>query len=111
VKADPENPAAWVNLAYAVRRAESILTAEAILLKARALHPENALIAFNLACYASVAGDMEEAKARLQHAIDLDNVRRRPSSAVGLDRSDFLIYGRDHSPIWSRCSHWRKSPR
>jgi Flp pilus assembly protein TadD len=67
VKADPENPAAWINLAYAVRRAENIEAAEAILLKARALHPKSALIAFNLACYASVAGHMEEAKAR--HAI------------------------------------------
>jgi hypothetical protein len=42
------------------------------LLKARTLHPKSALIAFNLACYASVAGHMEEAKERLQHAIDLD---------------------------------------
>jgi hypothetical protein len=29
------------------------------------------MIAFDLACYASVAGRMEEAKARLRHAIDL----------------------------------------
>ena len=72
VKVDPNNPAAWINLAYAVRRAENIQESEAILLKARALHPESALIAFNLACYASVAGDMDEAKARLQHAIHLD---------------------------------------
>jgi Flp pilus assembly protein TadD len=72
VKADPGNPAAWINLAYAVGRTESIEQAEAILLKARALRPKSALIAFNLACYASVAGHMEEAKARLQHAIDLD---------------------------------------
>ena len=70
VKADPKNPAAWINLAYAVRRAESIEHAEAILLKARALHPENALIAFNLACYASAVGHMEKAKARLQEAIE-----------------------------------------
>jgi predicted Zn-dependent protease len=28
VKADPENPAAWINLAYAVRRAENIQAAE-----------------------------------------------------------------------------------
>jgi predicted Zn-dependent protease len=46
VKADPENPAAWINLAYAVRRAENIQESEAILLKARALHPESALICF-----------------------------------------------------------------
>jgi hypothetical protein len=60
---------------------------------------------------------MEEAKARLQHAIDLDNDIRR----LALDDEDlqpcgtgplgFLaLRGGDHSPIWSRCSHWRKSP-
>jgi tetratricopeptide (TPR) repeat protein len=68
----PGNPTAWINLAYAVRRAENIEQAEAILLKARKLNPKSALIIFNLACYASVAGHMEEAKARLQGAIDLD---------------------------------------
>jgi hypothetical protein len=30
------------------------------------------MIAFNLACYASVTGRMEQAKERLRHAIDLD---------------------------------------
>jgi Flp pilus assembly protein TadD len=89
VKVDPENPAAWINLAYAVRRAESIEPAEAILLKARALHPENALIAFNLACYASVTGCMEEAKVRLRQAIDLDNDIRR----LALDDDDLR-------PLW-----------
>jgi Flp pilus assembly protein TadD len=84
VKADSENPVAWINLAYAVRRAESIEQAEAILLKARTLHPENALVAFNLACYASVVGHMEEAKARLQHAIELDKDLRR----LALDDED-----------------------
>ena len=38
--------------------------AEAILLKARAKHPKVAVIAFNLACYASITGRMEEAKRR-----------------------------------------------
>jgi predicted Zn-dependent protease len=33
VKADPGNPAAWINLAYAVRRAENTQQAEAILLR------------------------------------------------------------------------------
>ena len=89
VKADPGNPAAWINLAYAVRRAESIEKAEAILLRARALHPESAVIAFNLACYASVAGHMEEAKASLQHAINLDKEIRR----LALDDEDLR-------PLW-----------
>ena len=72
VKVEPENAGWWINLAYAVRRIESVEKAEAILLRAQAIHPKVAMIAFNLACYASVTGRMEEAKARLRHAIDLD---------------------------------------
>jgi hypothetical protein len=34
------------------------------------------MIAFNLACYASVTGRMEEAKERLRNAIDLCERRR-----------------------------------
>jgi hypothetical protein len=30
------------------------------------------MIAFNLACYASVTGRIEKAKERLRHAIDFD---------------------------------------
>jgi Flp pilus assembly protein TadD len=84
VKTDPDNPSAWINLAYSVRRAESIERAEEILLKARDLHPKSALIVFYLACYASVAGRMEEAKGRLRHAINLDKDIRR----LALDDKD-----------------------
>jgi Flp pilus assembly protein TadD len=80
VKVEPENEAWWINLAYSVRRNEGVEKAEAILLRGQAIHPKNALIAFSLACYASVAGRMEEAKARLRHAIDLDNGIRKLAS-------------------------------
>ena len=89
VKVDPENPGAWINLAYSVRRAENIEQAEAVLLKARALHPKDASIAFNLSCYASVTGRMEEAKVRLRQAIDLDKDIR----LVALDDEDLR-------PLW-----------
>ena len=63
VKVDPETARWWISLAYAVRRTECVENAEAILLRAQAIHPKVAMIAFNLACYASVAGGMEEAKS------------------------------------------------
>ena len=92
VKVEPENEAWWINLAYSVRRSEGIEQAEAILLRAQAIHPKVAMIAFNVACYASVTGRMEEAKDRLRHAIDLDKdvrklaiERRRSEAIVGLD--------------------------
>jgi Flp pilus assembly protein TadD len=89
VKVEPEEVGWWISLAYATRRCESIEEAEKILMRARELHHDNVLIEFNLACYASVAGHMEEAKARLQQAIDLDNDIRR----LALDDEDLR-------PIW-----------
>ena len=72
MEVQPENEAWWINLAYSVRQIEGVEKAEPILLRAQAIHPKVAMIAFNLACYASVTGRMKEAKERLQHAIDLD---------------------------------------
>ena len=77
VKVDPGTAGWWISLAYAIRRSESIEKAETILLRAQAIHPKVAMIAFNLACYASVAGLMEEAKERLRHAIELDKEARK----------------------------------
>jgi hypothetical protein len=59
VKVEPEEAGWWINLAYATRRCESIEKAETILLRARELHHNNALIEFNLACYASVTAISE----------------------------------------------------
>jgi Flp pilus assembly protein TadD len=73
---EPENAAWWVNLAYAIRRAESIDTAQGVLLQAQKLHPNNATIVFNLSCYACVSGQIEQAKTFLKHAMALDsNIR------------------------------------
>ena len=94
VKVEPENAGWWISLAYAVRRAESVDKAEAILLRAQAIHPKVAMIAFNLACYASVAGRFEEAKTRLQHAIELDKEIR----GLALDDEDLR-------PLWDWIAH------
>jgi Flp pilus assembly protein TadD len=72
VKVEPQTAGWWISLAYALRRTESVEKAEANLLQAQAIHPKVAMIAFNLACYASVTGRMEVAKEHLRHAIDLD---------------------------------------
>jgi Flp pilus assembly protein TadD len=77
VKVEPENEAWWIGLAYSIRRSEGVEKAEAILLRAQAIHPKVAMIVFNLACYASVTGRMEEAKKRLRDAIALDKDIRR----------------------------------
>ena len=89
VKVEPENEAWWINLAYSVRRSEGIQQAEAILQRAQAIHPKVAMIAFNLACYASVTGRMEDAKERLRDAIELDKDVRK----LALDDEDLR-------PLW-----------
>jgi hypothetical protein len=58
-------------------------------MRARAIHPKVAMIAFNLACYANVTGRMEEAKERPRHAIDLDKDIR----GLALDDDDL-------KPLW-----------
>jgi Flp pilus assembly protein TadD len=77
------------SLAYALRRTESVEKAEAILLRAQAIHPQVAMIAFNLACYASVTGRIEDAKERLRNAIELDKDVR----ILALDDEDLR-------PLW-----------
>jgi Flp pilus assembly protein TadD len=89
VKVEPENEAWWISFAYSIRRSESLEKAEAILLRARAIHPKVAMIAFNLACYASVTGRMEEAKEQLPRAIDLDKDMRK-----------LAIEDEDLKPLW-----------
>lgn len=71
LKVEPENVSWWINLAYATRRSEGVEKAEIILLKASELYHDNALIEFNLACYASALGRLDDAKDRLQRAIQL----------------------------------------
>ena len=89
VKVEPEKAGWWISLAYAVRRTESVQKAEAILLRAQAVHPKVAMIAFNLACYASVTGRMEQAKERLRHAIELDREARK-----------LALRDEDLKPLW-----------
>jgi Tfp pilus assembly protein PilF len=87
VKVEPETW--WISLAYSVRRVEGVEKAEAILLRAQSIHPKVAMIAFSLACYASVRGRMEEAKERLQRAVKLDKDIR----GLALDDEDL-------KPLW-----------
>ncbi len=62
----------WIWLAYATRRCHSIMAAEKILLDASQLHAGEAMIHFNLACYAAQTDRISLARARLSEAIRLD---------------------------------------
>ena len=86
---EPDNPHWSVSWAYGTRRADSIEAARIILLSAVERQPEIAVFHYNLACYECQLGDVEVAKARLQHAFKLDSNYR----LLALDDEDL-------KPLW-----------
>lgn len=72
LRESPDEAALWVTLAYATRRAESLESAEQILLDAELIHPNEPTIQFNLGCYACQRGDLAAARMRVDRAIALD---------------------------------------
>ncbi len=77
VESIPDNPACLISLAYATRRTQSIAAARTILFKALEMHPEEALISYNLACYDCQLGDLPSAKIFLRVALRLDPKMRK----------------------------------
>ena len=62
----------WIADAYATRRHDSITEAQSILLEGLALHYEDGLIRFNLACYACVLKNPRECLDFLKEAVKRD---------------------------------------
>ena len=93
-KRSPENPNWWILWAFSLRREESVEAARAVLLEAAAVHPDVALIPYNLACYACVLGQLESARKLLDVAFSMDGVLKR----VALDDPDLdPIFGENSS--------------
>lgn len=72
VRRHPETADWWIMSAYATRRAKSLIAAERILEEAKAQHPKNPTIQFNLGCYACQRGDLITAQTYVKTAIALD---------------------------------------
>lgn len=72
---------AWISCAYATRRTESLAAAEAVLLEAERLFPEEPTIQFNLGCYACQRGDLATARTRVDRAIVLEPSFREAAEA------------------------------
>lgn len=68
---DPENVQWTISWAFATRRAESIPAAREILLEALSLHPREALVYYNLACYDCQLKNMSSARDFLRQALEL----------------------------------------
>ena len=89
-KENPADPQFSVSLAYAVRRAKSIGAAEKILLTARERFPNEAVIWFNLACYAAQQG---------RHADACDWLREAVNHESGFQ--DLAKTDTDLTPFWA----------
>jgi tetratricopeptide (TPR) repeat protein len=65
----------WVQEAYAIRRLkkDGIQAARELLLKAEELFPKEAIVKYNLGCYACILGNNPEAFLYVRKAIDLDS--------------------------------------
>lgn len=89
-KQAPENPAWWLHWASAIRQEKTVGAARKVLRQAVELHPNVATIAYNLACYCCLLGDIAEAKELLKVAFGLDEEFKR----IALDDPDLdAIFG------------------
>ena len=93
VKQEPNEPQYWVSLAFATRRAQSIEEAEQILVEASRRFPHEAVIWFNLACYANQQGDIPNALGLLRAAVNRDVAYR-----------DLAKTDPDLAPLWAAVS-------
>lgn len=83
-KRSPENVGWWILWAYALRREKSVEDAKTVLMEAAAIHPNEALIPYNLACYSCVLGNLEASQKLLNMAFAMDpNLQR-----IALDDPD-----------------------
>jgi Flp pilus assembly protein TadD len=75
---EPEQPGAWISLAYATRRKTGggIPQARAILIQAHKAFPREPIIVYNLACYDCQLSDLIAAKTWLDKACHLGDVRK-----------------------------------
>jgi Flp pilus assembly protein TadD len=79
-----DQPAVWLSLAYAVRRKPGggIEQARAVLSKADQLFPDQAMIAYNLACYECQLGNLERARHRLDQAMSRGDTKEMKALAL-----------------------------
>ena len=86
-KVQPNEPSWPINQAWAERRRSSVAAARKILEVAQRQFPDNATILYNLSCYASVEGDIDEAKKYLKQAIN----RNKKFREISLDDPDLTL--------------------
>lgn len=70
---DPTMENGWIHWAYALRELGRVEEAQAVLLRAEALHGvTSSILHYNLACYFCLLGDLQAARKRLDRACKLE---------------------------------------
>ena len=72
ISLDGKSAFGWVNLAYALREMERVKEAKEVATEGLERQPKEAVLWFNLACYCSLLGEVEEASTHLDRAIELE---------------------------------------
>lgn len=69
----PDDEHGWIYWAYALRELNRVAEAKAVLLEAEPLHGKTCgLLHYNMACYESLLGNLDEARRRLTAAYKFD---------------------------------------
>lgn len=89
----PGNQNWWIQWAFCLRREKSVQEARNVLWQAVQFHPASAAIIYNLACYACVLGEIDEAKRQLMKAFAL----YPDFKLVALDDPDLAAIYRENS--------------
>jgi hypothetical protein len=89
----PDSPAAWICHANTVRNYKGVMEAWQTLLGAASKFPKEAVIRYNLACYAAQLGLLEESCGWLIQAFDLEEAVQLKLAA---------IYDPDLQPLWDK---------
>lgn len=77
IRIEPNEPAHWIDRAWAERRHLGISVAENTLLRALEKFPNEAIIHYNLACYAAQQERLDKARNLLSQAIELDSTYKK----------------------------------
>lgn len=97
----PTEHSGYLNQAYALRRVRGggVEKARNALLPAARLFPDNELVAYNLACYTALLGQLEEAAQWLLKALKVSK------DAAALTR--VALHDDDLRALWPQIKHWR----
>jgi Flp pilus assembly protein TadD len=100
VSVAPDRPGGWIHRAFALRRAEGggLTRAREVLLEAHARFPEEAVIPYNLACYAAQLGEIEDARRWL------DTARQRGGTPL---IRDMALADSDLLPLREEIRKWK----